>query len=595
MDQYSGNWLHFYTNLDPSLALKCTCAIILKQASSSTIPSARSQFAIQFHTGKGAVVLFGGVTSAPLGDTWYYSTASSTWVNVPSATSPPARFNMASCVIGPYMYVSAGEGRDAGSVRTFFNDVWRLDVGLRIWMPMNPSSAAGGVIPPARYGPVSGAVTFANGALAFAIATGFDRDVRYNDVWLYDVNANAWVFPIVEGNAPSARCLAAGTSQGNTLYMFGGCGSFGYGPCPSWELWSVSFSTRTTVAAATATWKQLPSCPPRVNYACMSMIGSSLGNAFLLVGGTSEDPFFPLKDAPGTVNVYNITTSTWMRAVVPPSSGSHQPGRNSCNGCCGVVTAEESNLLLSSDGSAFSMYNLSGVGQFELMSLAQLPCSSSVDIRAVHAGIMFVAWSVLLPLGLFAARFLKGHANVRFGFFGEGPWWFMLHKVTQPLGLVVALFGIVVILIYTRSHFGHAARSHTIPGIIALTLGLLQPLNAFFRPHPQPLTFKRVLWERVHKWTGRAACVLAIVAQAFGLVFIQASSAVSVSWGIWIGILTVTAQLRQSRTSYIIFARFSQGEKQTQTNVTGCIRCAGAAPVADGAFSSSPVERRANG
>lgn len=490
---------------------------------------------MQFQAETGSVVVFGGIASAPLGDTWYYSTTSGTWVNVVSSPSPPARFNMASCVTGPYMYISTGEGHD-GSARTFFNDVWRLHVSTRTWASMNPASAAGGSAPPARYGAASGVITFPDGAAALAIATGFNREVRFNDVWLYDIQGNTWVSPTVEGKAPSPRCLTASTSQGNTLYLFGGCGSFGYGPCPSWELWSVAFSTRTTVAAAVATWKQLPSCPPRVNYACMSVLGPSLGNAILLVGGTSDDKYFPLNDSPGTVNVFDIQSATWIRTVAPSAPGSLPPGRNICNGCCGVATAGASNLMLLNDGS-FSLYNLSGSAS--LASLPQLPCSSSIDIRAVHAGLMFAAWGVLLPLGVMAARFLKGDAKLTLKWLGTGPLWFMVHKLMQPLGLIVALAGFIVILLYIPSHFGHAARSHTIPAIIALVLGLLQPVNAFFRPHPQPPTRKRVLWEHLHKWSGRIACLLAIVAQGVGLFVIQASLVFVVLWCFWICILTV--------------------------------------------------------
>jgi hypothetical protein len=106
------------------------------------------------------------------------------------------------------MYISTGEGHD-GSARTFFNDVWRLHVSTRTWASMNPASAAGGSAPPARYGAASGVITFPDGAAALAIATGFNREVRFNDVWLYDIQGNTWVSPTVEGKAPSPRCLAA--------------------------------------------------------------------------------------------------------------------------------------------------------------------------------------------------------------------------------------------------------------------------------------------------------------------------------------------------------------------------------------------------
>ena len=61
--------------------------------------------------------------------------------------------------------------------------------------------------------------------------------------------------------------------------------------------------------------------------------------------------------------------------------------------------------------------------------------------------------------------------------------------------------------------FPKQAQAHGAMGLIVMILGLLQPLNAFFRPHNQPGEEKskhRQYWEYVHKGSGYFAIVLAV-------------------------------------------------------------------------------------
>jgi len=56
---------------------------------------------------------------------------------------------------------------------------------------------------------------------------------------------------------------------------------------------------------------------------------------------------------------------------------------------------------------------------------------------------------------------------------------------------------------------------HGTLGCVVMTLGLLQPINAFLRPHPDPLIkptpFKRRMWEILHKGSGWSALLLSLV------------------------------------------------------------------------------------
>ena len=50
-----------------------------------------------------------------------------------------------------------------------------------------------------------------------------------------------------------------------------------------------------------------------------------------------------------------------------------------------------------------------------------------------------------------------------------------------------------------------------------MLIGVLQPLNAFIRPHPKPRTMLREVWEFVHKNLGRAAVLGGLVNVAGGI------------------------------------------------------------------------------
>lgn len=52
---------------------------------------------------------------------------------------------------------------------------------------------------------------------------------------------------------------------------------------------------------------------------------------------------------------------------------------------------------------------------------------------------MTIAWGIILPLGVFIARFVKVTV--------KGALWFRIHTVLQPVGFFVGIGGVVAILI----------------------------------------------------------------------------------------------------------------------------------------------------
>ena len=96
--------------------------------------------------------------------------------------------------------------------------------------------------------------------------------------------------------------------------------------------------------------------------------------------------------------------------------------------------------------------------------------------------------------------------------------------MSTPPGLLLALVGWVValqnftllddIVDGNTEGLSAAKRAHAIVGCLVMVVGLLQPLNAFVRPHPSkpgdPSNPMRRAWELLHKLSGRGATVLGI-------------------------------------------------------------------------------------
>jgi hypothetical protein len=118
---------------------------------------------------------------------------------------------------------------------------------------------------------------------------------------------------------------------------------------------------------------------------------------------------------------------------------------------------------------------------------------------------MFIAWGVFLPLGIFIARFTK---TMKPG--AKVPVWFQYHRVIQTVGLCVAIIGFIMAL--TMVDGDHFMRPHQRLGLAVMIMGLLQPMNALIRPHPQPRTRMRVVRETVTAFAAvRPALVLQVV------------------------------------------------------------------------------------
>lgn len=114
------------------------------------------------------------------------------------------------------------------------------------------------------------------------------------------------------------------------------------------------------------------------------------------------------------------------------------------------------------------------------------------SIIFLHAGLMLTGWGLLLPSGVLMARLLRHRPS---------GLWFKVHRSVQVLGLTVAIIGWSVALANFKVFVFHG-----ILGMTVMVLGIVQPINAFLRPHAtepgQTPATKRTYWERLHKGIG---------------------------------------------------------------------------------------------
>ena len=164
-----------------------------------------------------------------------------------------------------------------------------------------------------------------------------------------------------------------------------------------------------------------------------------------------------------------------------------------------------------------------GVSSETLANSASLAnCNGTItDVGAspavYHGSLMLLSWGFLLPLGATVARFMK-HTD---------PLWFKLHRGLQMSGLFLAFIGFVIALANFNVFSGGASKAgiaHGSAGIVIMTIGLLQPINACLRPHKESgatvRSPSRRAWERFHKGGGYLALLLAIPTILLGTTFV---------------------------------------------------------------------------
>jgi len=157
-------------------------------------------------------------------------------------------------------------------------------------------------------------------------------------------------------------------------------------------------------------------------------------------------------------------------------------------------------------------------------------------VLAVHGFMMFVAWGILLPGGIMAARYLKSL---------KGDGWFQIHVYLQYSGISIMFLGVLFAAAELRGFF--VSSVHVKFGVLALLLAVLQPLNAKFRPskpaNGEVPSRNRILWEYLHVITGRSAIIVGIVALFTGMKHLghryDSENVEELTWALMLWVLSV--------------------------------------------------------
>ncbi|KAJ0090575.1 hypothetical protein Patl1_12564 [Pistacia atlantica] len=131
-------------------------------------------------------------------------------------------------------------------------------------------------------------------------------------------------------------------------------------------------------------------------------------------------------------------------------------------------------------------------------------------VLAVHGFMMFLAWGIVLPGGILAARYLK-HVK------GDG--WYQIHVYLQYSGLAIVLLALLFAVAELRGFY--VSSLHVKFGITAIVFACVQPVNACIRPkkpdNSDVVSPKRLMWEYFHVIVGRSAIVVGIAALFSGM------------------------------------------------------------------------------
>ncbi|XP_058054768.1 putative ferric-chelate reductase 1 homolog isoform X2 [Anopheles bellator] len=146
-----------------------------------------------------------------------------------------------------------------------------------------------------------------------------------------------------------------------------------------------------------------------------------------------------------------------------------------------------------------------------LAEVGRVQGSSKLLLR-LHGAFMITAWIGTASLGILIARYFR-QTWVGSQLCGKDQW-FAWHRFLMVLTFILTVAGIVVIFVEIGG-WSQVRNPHAILGIVTSVLCFLQPIGAFFRPHPG--SSKRPIFNWVHWLGGNLAHVIAIVAIFFAV------------------------------------------------------------------------------
>jgi hypothetical protein len=182
-----------------------------------------------------------------------------------------------------------------------------------------------------------------------------------------------------------------------------------------------------------------------------------------------------------------------------------------------------------------------------LLPLSGASAHDIAPLVAWHARLMVLAWSVLIPLGVLAARFYKVMPGQNFPEVVDNKMWWHAHRALQYGGVFISV--LAVGLVFNIKVGFNLQRWHYIFGYALLILGILQIIGAQLRGTKGgpsdvakglslrgdhfDMTRHRRIFEWLHKRMGYAALLLTLLTTAWGLALADAPRWMALVIGIW--------------------------------------------------------------
>ena len=166
-----------------------------------------------------------------------------------------------------------------------------------------------------------------------------------------------------------------------------------------------------------------------------------------------------------------------------------------------------------------------------------------------HARLMVLAWGVMVPLGVLAARFFKVLPKQDWPRVRDSQAWWVFHRVMQYSASVLMV--VAVWLIYNAPPMAITSGPHAYLGWLILALVVVQvaggvlrgskggPTEADLRGDHFDMSFKRLVFEVVHKGAGYAALILSVAAILSGMWQANAPVWMFIVLPIWWSVLIV--------------------------------------------------------
>jgi len=155
----------------------------------------------------------------------------------------------------------------------------------------------------------------------------------------------------------------------------------------------------------------------------------------------------------------------------------------------------------------------------------KIPSAEKVDLRStsevaagldsklfiqVHGALMSIAWIALAATGMVIARYYK-QTWKNFKPCNKDLW-FRVHQMVMTMVLLSSVAAFVIICIVKGflpySLEAYQSNPHPATGIATLLCACLQPVMAYFRPHPE--TSKRWIFDWLHWFVGNSAYLLGV-------------------------------------------------------------------------------------